>query len=151
MRLATVIWAALLAVFAFTPPVQAQACDGAPPSTLFTVPASGANFVFAYPTQDHDAGVVSYTLTLAKQSGGPVISTQVVMKSTVTVVGPVSGQATQTCYAIPVVPLTQIPKGVPLVAQLRADSATPELSSGAGPASAPFASRLGDPAIRPRP
>lgn len=148
--LLTVTWVFLALLFA-APPAHGQACDGTAPSTFFTVPAAGANFVFPYPTTDHDAGVVSYTLTLSRQSGGTPLSTQVVTKAATTVVGPVTGQPSLTCYQIPVVPVAQIPKGVPLVARLTANAATAELSSDAGPATAPFGSRLTDPALRPKP
>lgn len=132
-------------------PVAAQTpCDGAPPSSFFVVPATGAAFVFPYPTQDHDTGVVSYTLTLKRSTGGAVLSTQVVTKAATTVIG-VTSTAGVSCYSIPVVPVAQIPRGAPLVATLTATAATPELSSSEGSATAPFGSPLTAPVLRPRP
>lgn len=148
--LCTAVWVVLTLLLAARP-AAAQACDGTAPSTFFIVPAAGASFVFPYPTTDHEAGVVSYTLTLSRQSGGAALSTQVVTKAATTVAGPVTGQASLTCYAIPVVPVAQIPKGVPLVASLKANAVAAELSSDAGPPTAPFGSRLSDPVLRPRP
>jgi hypothetical protein len=146
----TVVWAlALLLLSPIT--ASAQACDGAPPTSFFVLPATGASFAFSYPTTDHDAGVVSYTLTLSRQANGTALTTQTVTKAATTVVGPVSGAPTLTCYAIPVVPLASIPKGVPLVATLKANAGSTELSSDAGPPTAPFGSRLSDPALRPKP
>lgn len=140
--------AVLLAVVAA--PVYAQSpCDGAAPTSFFTLPATGAAFVFPYATADHDAGVASYTLTLKRATGGTSLSTQVVTKAATTVVGPVTGQAGVSCYSIPVVPVSQLPRGVPLVATLTATGVSPELSSPEGAATAPFGATLPPPAIRP--
>lgn len=150
-HLRTVVWACcLLLLTSCLASAQTSPCDGTPPSSFFTVPAEGASFVFPYPTTDHDAGVVSYTLTFRRQSGGTPLSTQVVTKAATTVVGS-TATAGVSCYAIPVVPVAQIPKGVPLIATLTATAATSELSSAEGPPTAPFGSRLAEPALRPRP
>jgi hypothetical protein len=143
----------LLCAFLTPPPLHAQTgpCDGAPPTSFFVVPASGASFVFPYPTVDHDAGVVSYTLTFYKDStAAPALSVQTVPKALAVVVGPVAGQTLQSCYALPLVPITDIPKGTALRATLLANSETTQLSSGNGPPTAPFGSALTDPALRPR-
>lgn len=152
MRLIVAIAFALL-LAALPAPAVAQACDGAAPTAFFTLPpgSTGVSFVFPYATVDHDNGVASYTLQFRRQSGGQVISVQSVTKAATTVVGPVSGQPANTCYGLPVVPVSQIPRGVPLHVTLTAVSATAELSSAEGAASAPFGATLPPPpATRPR-
>lgn len=146
------IVSSLLLLFLLPAPSLAQTpCDGAAPTAFFTLPpgSAGASFVFPYATADHDSGVASYTLRLKRATGGTVLSTQSVTKAATTVVGATS-TAGVTCYGIPVVPVSQLPRGVPLVATLEAVGASPELSSVEGEATAPFGATLPPPALRPR-
>lgn len=144
----------LLAVLLPAPSLAQAAtpCDGAAPSAFFTLPpgSTGASFAFPYATVDHDSGVASYTLNLRRATGGTSLSVQSVTKAATTSLGPVTGQAGVTCYTIPVVPVSQIPRGVPLVASLTAVGVAPELSSAEGASTAPFGATLPPPAIRPR-
>jgi hypothetical protein len=149
LRLFLVALALLLAALLPAPATAQTPCDGAAPTSFFTLPpgSTGASFVFPYATVDHDNGVASYSLQLKRATGGAVLSTQVVTKAATSALG-ATGTG-QTCYAIPVVPVEQLPRGVPLVATLVAVSSTPELSSAEGAATAPFGATLPPPAIRP--
>lgn len=146
-RLATVAW--LLVLCALPAFGQTSPCDGPSPTAFFVAPAGGVNFVFSYATVDHDGGVDSYKLTLRQAVSNAIRSEQTVPKANATLVGP-TATAGIGCYSIPVVPVTSLPRGQPLVATLTATSSASSLSSVEGPETAPFGAPLGPPAVRPR-
>lgn len=135
-------------------PVSAQAatpCDGAASPDFFVLApgAVGVNFYFEYAPTDH-AGITQYTLKLYREGQTTALSTQVVMASSVGVLGPVLGKST-TCYSLPVVPVSQLPRGVRLVAKVSAQGTDAALASEESNATAPFGQRLLPPALRAKP
>lgn len=153
--------AALVAAFllpaAVLPATAQTPCDGDRSLELFVLPpaATGVNYVFSYDAQEH--GLLShYTLRLYRadedaEATGPALSTQTVTPAATTVIGLMQDDPTETCYSLPVVPVAQIPRGVPIVATLSATSDVEALSSLESEPSDPLGLRLGAPAIRARP
>jgi hypothetical protein len=119
------------------------ACDG-PIDPLFVLPpaAPGAEYGFAMPPAEH-ASVVKYTLRIYDADGPATpLSVQDVMKASVTLVGTSVATPSLSCYALPVVPVDQIPRGRRLVMTIQAVGTVPELSALESGRGDPFGLRL---------
>lgn len=126
-------------------------CDSTATDFFVLAPNStGVSFFVEYPPADH-AGITQYTLKLYREGQTTVLSTQVVMASSVGILGPVTGRTSFTCYSLPVVPVAQIPRGVRIVGKVTAQGAEATLASEESLASAPFGQRLPPPAVRVKP
>lgn len=152
------LFAGLVALLLTAVPVQAQTpCDGPRSDALFILPpeAPGATYVFSYRTVDVPT-LVGYELRLYRanalgQPQGSSVTQQSVTTAVTTAIGVMQDDATQTCYSLPVIPITQIPRGVALVATLIAVGDQVALNSLESEPSNPLALRLGAPAIRVKP
>ena len=124
-------------------------CDGAVPTDPFVVSpsATGLTAHLAYPTAAF-AGVTQGSMQIATAVAPDTpLSTQVVMRNAITVVGVMSSDATRTCYALPVVPVAQIPWGQRLVIRLSLQGTDAVFASLASEPSRPFGQRLPTPAV----
>lgn len=142
----------LVAFMALATPAAAQTpCDSTATDFFVLAPSStGVNFYVEYTPADH-AGITQYTLKLYREGTTTAISTQVVMASSVGILGPVTGRTSFTCYSLPVVPVAQIPRGVRIIGKVTAQGTDAALASEESAASAPFGQRLPAPAVRVKP
>lgn len=151
MRLRTVVWTALV-LSIFAAPVAAQVhprCAGAPPSGTapLTVIDSTVSLAFEYADADW-TGITQGNLLVNRVSpAGPPISTQVVMKTTMTRLG-AGNAAGSGCYSIPVVPVEQIPRGVPIRFTLSVTGGEPALASAPSNPTDPLGLRLSPAVLR---
>ena len=150
----------ILAVGVALLPLAAAAqtpCDGPQPTELFVLPPDAPGVSFAFTVRTIDVPTISsYTLRLYRadansQPTGEALSVQNVTAAATTAHGPRAGDPDAACYSLPVVPVSQIPRGVPLVATLVATGGVQELSSGESEPSNPLGQRLGPPALRVKP
>lgn len=135
---------ALLVLVPLTAAAQTTAaCDGAI-DPLFVLPpaAPGAEYGFLNLPAEHES-VVKYTLRIYDADGPATpLSVQDVMKAAVTLVGTSVATPTANCYALPVVPVSQIPRGRRLVMTIQAVGTVPELSALESGRGDPFGLRL---------
>lgn len=107
-------------------------CQGAPPTGTapLVVIDTAVSLAFEYADADW-AGVTQGNILVhaaAAAATVPPLSTQVVMKSTITRLGP-GNLAGDGCYSLPVVPVAQIPRGVPIQFKLTVTGGEPALAS----------------------
>lgn len=155
-----VLMTSILAVGVALLPLAAAAqtpCDGPQPTELFVLPPDAPGVSFAFTVRDIDVPAISsYTLRLYRadansQPTGEALSVQNVTAAATTAHGPRANDPGQACYSLPVVPVSQIPRGVPLVGTLVATGGVQELASGESAPSNPLGQRLGAPVLRARP
>ena len=144
MRLRTIAWlGVLLSLFAAPAVAQVHArCQGAPPSGTAPLTVIETTVSLAFEYTDADWTGITQANLLVNRVGVPApVSTQVVMKSTITRLG-AGNTADSGCYALPVVPVDQIPRGVPIQFTLTVTGADPLLASGPSNPTDPLGLRL---------
>ena len=146
----TIVWLGMLLSLVATP-VAAQVharCSAPVPSgdAPLSVIDSTVSLTFEY--QDADWGGITQANILVNRAGSStVLSTQVAMKGAITRLG--NGNAAgMGCYALPVVPVEQIPRGVPIQFTLTVTGGEPLLASGPSNATDPLGRRLSPGVLR---
>lgn len=145
------MWMLLLFLVLGAASASAQTpCDTT--SDFFVLPpdGTGVSVHLATTPADH-AGTTTYRLVISRQDGGQALSTQDVSQSTATSVGALTSDPSLTCYALPLVPVAQIPKGNPVVVTVSARSSSDQLSSSDSSPSSPFGLRLRPPVVKIKP
>ncbi len=98
----------------------ASACVGPAPTgtgPMRIIDSVNLSLAFEYPDAEW-TNIVESRLRISRANGsGGVLSTQVVTKAATTRVGEGNGSG-MGCYTIPVVPVDQLPRGIPLQATL---------------------------------
>lgn len=143
MRLRTVIWALVLGLCAAPVTAQVHArCSGAPPTGTAPLSVIDTTTSLSFEYADADwSGIVQGNLLVHRVGSSTPVSTQVVMASTITRLGN-GATAGQGCYALPVVPVAQIPRGVPIQFTLSVTGGEPLLESGPSNRTDPLGRRL---------
>lgn len=148
IRLA-VLTLALLLLAALTTHAQVHAsCVGPTPTGTGPVKAVAdqLRLVFEYPDADF-GGLSQGTMQFTRVGQPAVLSTQVVMASAITRLGGGNGTGGG-CYSLPVVPVDQLPRGVPLLVRLSVSGGEPLLASDLSNPADPFGRRLSSAVLR---
>ncbi|HEY3499459.1 MAG TPA: hypothetical protein VGK73_32440 [Polyangiaceae bacterium] len=145
MRLRTVVWLAVLLAGLYGAPASAQVharCSGPVPTGTAPVQAIETTPSLSFEYADADwTGITQANLLVNRIGQATPLSTQVVMKSTITRLGN-GNTAGFGCYALPVVPVDQIPRGVPIQFTLSVTGGEPALASGPSNPTDPLGRRL---------
>lgn len=134
---------ALLALSALSTHAQVHAsCVGPTPTGVGPVRAVADQLRLAFEYVDTDFAALSQgTMQFTRVGQTAVLSTQVVMASTITRLGGGNGAGIG-CYSLPVVPVDQLPRGVPLLVRLSVSGGEPLLASDPSNPTDPFGRRL---------
>lgn len=145
MRTVLAILSVVVAPLLSAAPAAAQVaapCAGTPPtgSAPIRVIDTTVSLVFEYPDADW-SGIAQATLRVLRVGQTAPLSTQVVMVSAITRLGNGNGAGVG-CYSLPVVPVDQIPRGLPIQFTLAVTGGEPLLESGESNRTDPLGRRL---------
>lgn len=145
MRTRTVVWVAALLLTLSAAPAQAQVhvrCQGAPPTGTAPLAVIEDTVTMAFEYADADwPGIAQGNILITRVGQTAPLSTQVVMKSAISRLG-AGNAAGDGCYQLPVVPVDQIPRGVPIRFTLTVTGGEPALASGPSNPTDPLGRRL---------
>ena len=123
-------------------------CAGPAPTGTAAVQAIETTPSLSFEYADADwSGITQGNLLVTRIGSTTPVSTQVVMKSTITRLG-AGNTAGFGCYALPVVPVDQIPRGVPIRFTLSVTGGEPALESGPSNPTDPLGRRLATGVLR---